>query len=271
MATIKAKAWFIIPEGIRPTDDTVADWRDSTKNKAAKANSHRKQKLPDEGAFQTKLAQASIPKFRKMADALNAGGYVSEHGRSGREIGYMQEANLMDPNAFDKYEAGWDAQFETVDGIEAKRYKEGVDRGTDAWSDKMSKSTLRMTGDRIRAVGAAPLAVLFLTGDEQTVGLLRGGDQIAEGGPVDVTRPGLRQAFRSGLLNKLVQAGVIIAKSKFDTDVILAANTVINDFVKGLQSVAYVNFQPTIAPANSYCMFIRDGAEFRLEIQVVTP
>lgn len=270
MPTIKAKAWFIIPEENRPTDETVADWRDTTKNKAGKADSHRKQKIPDAVAFQGKLAQASIPKYRKMAAALNAGGYVSEHGRSGREIGIMQDANLATSDAFDKYQAGWDAQFQTVDGEDAKLYKQAVDRGTDAWSNKVSKSTLRLTGDRIRAIGAAVLGVLFLTGDEQTAGLMQDG-QIVEGGPVDVTRPGLKQAFRSGLVNKLVQAGVIIAKSKFDTAVMLAANTVINDFVKGLQSAAFVNFQPTIAPANSYCMFIRDGAEFRLEIQVVTP
>ncbi|MFH1231035.1 MAG: hypothetical protein V1709_06005 [Planctomycetota bacterium] len=268
MATVKAKAFFIIPEQITPMDDTTADWRDTTKNKASKADSHRKMKLPDEGAFQSKLAQASAQKFKKLSDVLDAGGYVSEHGRSGAEIGHMQEANLME--AFGKYETGWNYQFETVDGVEAKRYKEGVDKGTDSWSGKVAKTTFRLTGD-IRALGVAPLTVLFLTGDEQTAGFLREGDQILEGGPVDVTRPGLRQLFRSGLLNKLVQAGVIIAKSKFDPDVILAANTVINDFIKGLQDAAFVNFQPAVDPAKSYCVFIRDGATFKLEIQVVTP
>jgi hypothetical protein len=268
MAT-RAKAFFIIPERITPTDETVADWRDSTKNKAGKTDRNRKAKLANDGDYQTKLAQASSQKFRKLSDALAAGGYVSEHGRSGKEIGYTQEANLM--NSFEKYQAGWDYQFETQDGVEARRYKEGVDRGTDSWSKKMADSTLRLTGDRIRLIGVAPLTVLFLTGDEQTTGLLREGDQILEGGPVDVTRPGLRQAFRSGLVSKLVQAGVTIVKSKFDTNVMLSANTIINDFINGLQSAAFVNFQPTVDPAKSYCLFIRDGATFKLEINVVTP
>lgn len=249
-------------------EETSADWRDTTKSKSSKTDSHRKLKLANDGDYQSKLAQASAQKYRKLADALTAGGYVSEHGRSGKEIRYMQESNIME--SFDKYQTGWEFQFETVDGVEAKRYKDGVDKGIDAWTEKMANSTLRLTGD-VRQVGVATLSVLFLTGDEQTVGLLRGGDQIISGGPVDVTRPGLRQMFKSGLLAKLVQAGILIVKSNFDTDVMLAQNTVINDFINGLQLAAYTAFQPTIDPLKSYCLFIRDGATFKLEINVAMP
>ena len=267
MSTI-AKAFFIVPIRITPMEETTADWRDTTKSKSSKADSHRRLKLANDGDYQSKLAQASAQKYRKLADALTAGGYVSEHGRSGKEIRYMQESKIME--SFDKYETGWDFQFETIDGVEAKRYKDGVDKGIDAYGDGVAKTTLRFTGD-VRQVGVATLSVLFLTGDEQTVGLLRGGDQIIAGGPVDVTRPGLRQLFKSGLLAKLVQAGILIVKSNFDTDVMLAQNTVINDFVNGLQVAAYVAFQPTVDPLKSYCLFIRDGATFKLEINVVMP
>jgi hypothetical protein len=101
--------------------------------------------------------------------------------------------------------------------------------------------------------------------------MLREGDQILEGGPLNIARPGLRTALKAALIQKLTQAGILILAGNFDPATILAQNTVINDLLKGMQSGIYVDFQPTIDPAKSYCLFIVDGSNLRLEIQVVTP
>jgi hypothetical protein len=97
------------------------------------------------------------------------------------------------------------------------------------------------------------------------------GAQILQGGPVNVADTGLRTALKAGLMQKLVQAGVLISASKYDSAVVLEQNTIINRFIKGNQSSTYVDFQPTVDPAKSYCLYIVDGNSMRLEIQVVTP
>jgi hypothetical protein len=269
MTTIKAKAFFIVPEGVMPPEDSIIKWRDMLKNTATLINDRRQRKIKDEYDYQTKLAQPSAQEYKSISDALTASGFESKHGKSGKEIGDMQEKNAM--NSYEKYDAKLAYQFETVDGVEAKRFKEAVDTGTDLWAERVNKTTMRFTGDRIRAFGIGPLAGYFLTGDKRAVGMLREGDQITEGGPVNVARFGLRTALKAGLIQKLTQAGVLILASNFDPITILAQNTIINDFISGLQKAAYVAFQPTVDLTKSYCLFIRDGATLKLEIQVVAP
>jgi len=272
MANIIAKAVFVGREVMSVREDQIIRWRDNSKNAATYANQRRKEQLPNPDAFQGKLAQASSQEYRKIANILDAAGFESKKGKTGRDIGNTQENRLM--NSFDKYQAGLEYQHETLDGVESKRFKDAVDKGTDAYGDGVAKTTMKFTGDKITGRGISALAGYFLTGDKRVEGMLRTGDKITSGGPVNVARLGLASSLKSGLAAKLTQAGVLILESNYDTVTIDAQNGIINDFIKGLQKAAYVDFQPTIDLTKSYCVFFRDGGEsptLKLEIQVVTP
>ena len=72
-------------------------------------------------------------------------------------------------------------------------------------------------------------------------------------------------------MQKLVQSGVAIVLSGFDSGVIGAHNALINDFLKGVQDAAFVEFQPLLLPDKSFCRYeLTDGVLY-LNIQVVTP
>ena len=264
MTEVVAKAFMVVPAGIEPSDSMSDGWADALKNAAPKLYARLRESVPDWERFQQKIADVSNQEWKGMLDPA----FRSKSERNATEISNMQLEKLKE--SFENWDAKLAYLFETVDGIEAKRFKERVDNSKDLWVKGVIRSTLRFTGDKVRGRGVAPWAAYFLTADKRAIGMMPPGSQVEQGGPVNVTRTGLRTVLKSGLMHKLVQAGVLIASAKYDPAVILEQNTRINDFIKGLQDAAYVGFQPTVDPAKSYCLYIVDGTEMRLEIQVVT-
>lgn len=118
---------------------------------------------------------------------------------------------------------------------------------------------------------AAPIAAYWLTGDKRVEEMLRAGDTITAGGPLNVAQVGFRTFLKAGLIQKLVQAGVVIVRSGNDSAVIASQNGFINGFLKGIQDAAFAEFQPLDLPDKSFCRYeLTDGVLY-LNIQVVTP
>ncbi|MFH1232071.1 MAG: hypothetical protein V1709_11320 [Planctomycetota bacterium] len=265
MATKVSGVRLIVPETMPPSDGMVEQWRDALKNSATRLNQKRQLAIPDEGRFQTKLAAPAGLEWAKMIDPT----YRSKSELSADEIKTAHIKNLMD--AFSKWELGLAMAFETVDGVEAKRFKDAVDNKTDSWADGVTRKTLRFTGDKTRGRGAAPIAAYWLTGDKRVEEMLRAGDTITAGGPLNVAKTGFRTFLKVGLLQKLVQAGVVIVRSGCDPAVIDAQNGFINEFLKGVQDASFAEFQPLLLPDKSFCRYeLTDGVLY-LNIQVVTP
>ncbi|MFH1230638.1 MAG: hypothetical protein V1709_03990, partial [Planctomycetota bacterium] len=194
--------------------------------------------------------------------------FKSKSGRNADNIREAQQANLN--RTYAKYEASLAHIFETIDEEEAKRLKEIIDNKKDVFAEGMSDRTLRLTGDKIRGRGVAPLASMWLTGDITVPDMLRPGDNITYGGPVDISKPGLKPQVKSGLNARLIQSGVAIIYSEMNATRITTENTIINSFLNALRDeTVYEEFTAALTPLKSHCgFFMRDGQLF-LRIQVV--
>jgi len=265
MPEVVAKAFMEVPAGIEPSDSMSEGWAEALKNAAPKLYARLREAVPDWEKFQQKIADVSNQEWKGL---LNPS-FRSKSERNITDISNMHLEKLKE--SFENWDAKIAYLFETVDGVEAKRYKERIDNAKDLWVKGVIRSTLRFTGDKVRGRGVAPWAAYFLVDDKRAIGMMPPGAQVLQGGPVNVTRVGLRTVLKSGLMHMLVQAGVLIASAKYDPAVVLEQNTRLNDFINGLQSATYVAFQPTVDPAKSYCLYIVDGNSMRLEMQVVKP
>ena len=265
MATKVSGIRLIVPASIPPADYMAEQWRESLKNNAMRMHQKILDSIPDEGKFQTKLAGPSGLEWAKVMDPT----YRSKSELSADDIRTAQMTKLME--SFSKWQFGIAAAFETVDGVEAKRFKEAVDNKSDAWADGVTSKTLRFTGDKVRGRSVAPIAAYWLSGDKRVEEMLRGGDTVTAGGPLNVAKLGFRTFLKAGLVQKLVQSGVLIVRAGFDSGVIDAQNGFINEFLKGVQDAAFAEFQPLDLPDKSFCRYeLTDGVLY-LNIQVVTP
>lgn len=263
MSDIISAVRFAIPNVLPAMDISADQWSDGLKSNALRINEKRQLAIPDEGVFQLKLAERAGRAYRAL---LAGSSFISKSGLNAATIAKRQLENLK--NSFRRWEARLAKPFATIDGIEAKIFKEQVDESIDHWSERSADTTLRFTGD-VREHGAAVLAGFWLTDDSRA--LARAGDVIIKGAPVSVTSPSLRKNLKAGLTQQLIQSGVVIVQTKYDPDVIDEQNMVINNFIKRMQEPTYVEFQPDILPDKSFCVYRMLDGQIYLEIQVVTP
>jgi len=262
MSEIFSAVRFHIPSVIPPADFSVDQWADGLKTNATRINQKRELAVPDEGTFQSKLAERSGRAYQPLVDS----GFLSRSGANAATIAKRQLEKIK--GTFERWQAKLAKAFATIDGIEAKNFKEQVDESKDHWADKTGKTTLRFTGD-VRGPGAVALAVFWITGDNKAT--VREGDVIIKGSPINVVRPPLQKNLRAGLTQQLTQSGVYIVQTNFDPAVIDEQNEVINDFIKGLQQATYVDFQKEAVSDKSYCIYRQLNGQLYLEIQVVKP
>jgi len=253
-----------IPDFHPASEEMTKRWVKGTIDNAVFACKQLRSRIPDRGAFEKVVADGSIKKWQPLIDS----NFVSESERSSRDIMILQGANIK--TAYNKWDNKVAHLYEPINGEEAMRFKEKVHRCRNLWANQVQRKTLRMTGDKVHGVGAGPIAAYWLTGLLKASGLLReNSDEVLKGGPVNVVSENMRTNFRAALVPKLTQSGVLIINSGYAPETIKHQNTVINDFISGLQRNSYAEFQPTIDPAKSYCVFIWEEPLFRLEIQVV--
>lgn len=263
MSKIVSGIRLIVPEAYPYADYMLEQWIESMKNKAVGINIKRQQSVPNEAKFQTKLAATSGLEWVNMV----APTCISKGELNSQEIKTAQMKNIMESYA--KWSKGLDLAYATVDGVEAKRFKDAVDKKGINWAKGMGRTTLRFTGDKVRGRSVAPITGYWLTGDKRVEEMLRGGDTITAGGPLNIAKEGMRTALKAGIIQKLIQSGVVIVRSESDPAVIQKQNEVLNEYLKGIQDPSFVEFQPLALPDKSFCRYELENGVLYLNIQVV--
>jgi len=240
----------------------VNQWAEVLKINAERINEKRLSRVPDESAFQKRLAAPSSIGFEPI---INPAAFTRA-GDNKDAIIASQAANFM--RAFKKYNHGWDYMFETVDGIPAKRFKEMVDLAKEDFSEGIAARTLPFTGTKIEGRGPAPIAGLWLTGDPTTEDQLRAGDSVLEGGPVRICPHPKKPGLKAMLVQRLVQAGSRIIKAKHDPAVMASENQLTAEQVQGFTDPA-LDLIPFVAAGDSHVDYILEQNKLLyLEIKV---
>jgi hypothetical protein len=262
-AVLKVKFDLVVPDSVEVAPDMETKYGNSLVANASIVNDRRKASLPDEGTYITKLAQPSADGFSPMVDSA----FVSRRGRSATEITNAQRKNAAE--SFQKYNDNLDLAFATVDGVVAKRFVDAVNTRKGNWSIEAARRSLRLTGDKVRGRGVAPIAANLLTGYAIAQSWLRAGDTWGGGVPYNVAQDGLEGSLRMALNSLLVRAGLTIISSEFNATILLAQNTNIENFLNGVEDLAKANaFVQTEAAGDTYCKFKLDGNTFKLVTQV---
>ena len=128
------------------------------------------EKFPDEGAFINGLVKPSEDGFRPLIDSS----FISRHERTSENIRSARRENLT--QSFLRWKENLAKVFATVDGVVAKVFKDKVLAAKDRWALKVGAGTLRMTGDKIRGRGPAPIVAFYLVGDNRAIGDIFGLD-----------------------------------------------------------------------------------------------
>ncbi len=206
-----------IPVSVEAAGDMPNKWASGLTNNAELINDRRKEKIPDEGTFQSKIAVPSSTKYSPMIDAA----FLSQAGRNRANINRAQYKNLADN--FNHWNDKLDLSFAEVDGVVAKRFKDQVNNSKDNWATEVAAKTLRATGDKIRGTILGQ-ALFWTTGDPLANGMTNL-MAIIDGGPYQAIHIGRAQAFRAAMMGMQVQACIQIITADFLVAEIAAQNT----------------------------------------------
>jgi len=260
--TIHYEGKFLVPTSVEAAADMPEKWAAGLVAQASVINDRRIAKIPDEGTFQTKIADPSSTKFAPMLDAA----FVSQSGRNAANIARQQYKNLAD--AFNHWNDKLNLAFEEVGGVAAKRFIDQVNGSKDNWADAVAKKGLRLTGDKIRG-RLASQAVYWATGD-YLANQMTNGHELLVGAPYDLTGGVLRQQFRAALMNLIVQSGVLIIGSDFNAAEILAQNTLLCGLCNAFEDAALDPMASPDAPATGFCGFVWTDPLFKLHMRIQT-
>ncbi|MFH0889060.1 MAG: hypothetical protein V1871_07635 [Planctomycetota bacterium] len=213
---IKLDMLITIPTSLEPAGDMPDRWAESLTANAQRLYDRLLESLPDEGTFQSKVAEVSNQKWKGMIDS----GFVSQSGLTQKNIQRAQYKGLA--NAYPKFMEQLQRAFATVDGVFGKFFKDQVNNSKDKWANAVANGTLRITGDRIRGL-VIPQIVYWMTGDAKANKMTEHVEVIA-GGPYDFTKTGLRQQFRSAVSSLLVSAAMALIKADMEAGEIAAQN-----------------------------------------------
>ena len=255
MAKILNRVKVIIAPSQAMPDWSGSQWQKGMVNNSELINLKRKKKIPDQARYESRVAEASVNKYKDFIDP----NFISESGLTKK--GIVEKHAKKISVGFDKYDKHLDEMF-AEDG---KLFKQRVAGGVGRYV-KNAEITMRLTGDRIRGLAAAALIPFWLVADRRIIQLLEHAADI-KGKPVNVTEPTLRGPFKAGLEPLLVQAGAIILRADIDKDTIDRMNEIVNRYIAGLQdSDKYAKFQPG---GDSHCDFgLETSGEFYIEAQV---
>jgi hypothetical protein len=241
--------------------DQVEKYRDNLVNNAARIYSRMQRKIKNKGDYIEKVAtpsSAEIPNYINPA-------FVSKGERSAGNIIHLHAKNAA--MSYKKFKKGLEYQFETVDGVVAKRFADAVTAKSANWTDKVEKKSMRFTGDKIRGRGVAPFAIYWLTGYRLAAGMLTEADELITGGPLNVVVAGQRNAFKTGVQQELIQGGLLIDASEYDAAEIAAQNDRINHLIQSHVDPLF-GFMPFATGADSHCDYQLVDGLFRLEIKI---
>lgn len=219
MPEIITKLRLVVTEYPFPPEYISEQWAEGLKTNASRINQKRKLVINNPQAFETKLAD---PAKLGWKDVINPA-FKSRSGLGVEQIKDAYGSNLT--GSYDKWNGALEYAFETVDEEEAKRFKEKIDQSKDAFAVGVANRTLRMTGDKVNGRGASPIAVMWLTGDLIAKSLLRPGDDLIKGEPVDISKSGMRSTLKAALTQRITQSGIVVIRSGYNAATISDENT----------------------------------------------
>ncbi|MBI4833409.1 MAG: trypsin-like peptidase domain-containing protein [Planctomycetes bacterium] len=258
---IVSKVDLWIPANVPPSPDMEQKWNDVLQTVATLINDRRNAKIPDEAAFQNKVVEASNQAWANVISST----YRSKSGKTYDKMKNAHDANLQ--QSYNQWNEKLNRMFESVDGVTAKRFKDIVSFAKKFWTETVGKGVLRLTGDKVRGQGAATIATYWLTGEPMAAGMVRPQDTGIIGGPYRVCRIELVQALKAALMNRLVQAGMVIFNSQLSMPIITEENTTTNTLIQGFidPALGLESFTPGGA---SHLDFVKQGALLKLSLQV---
>jgi len=251
-----------VPETWEPSGDMPVRWRDHLKNSAMQLFERLTAKIPDDGTFIRDVAKRSSRQWRSLIDPA----FVSKGGRTSGNIKDAQAKNLV--GKFSQWLSNLTKAFATVDGVEAKPFKDKVDAAMDRWAIAIADKTIRLTGDKVRGRSVAPIASFFLVGDERATSWTAQGDTV-DGLPYNITTDLERNALKAAIQQKLVQGGMMVINSEYQPAVIDEQNAINAALLTKLRETTRCDaFVTTPAADKCYCSWEMDGNFLVLHVQV---
>ena len=253
-----------VPTSVEAAGDMPTRWASGLTNNAVVINDRRVAKIGDEGTFQSKVAGPSSTKFAPIVDSA----FISDSGRNAANIVRAQYKNLAD--AFNHWNDKLNLSFATVDGVEAKRFKDQVNNSKDNWATAVANKTLRATGDKIRGTILGQ-AAYWMTGDYRA-NQMTNHLEIVAGGPHDFTKPGYKSMWKAGIMSKLVHGLIMILNADFLAAEIAAQNNLLAGYCNVLTDKVVVPVKSFVvggAAIDSLCEFEYADPELKLHCRIV--
>ncbi|MBI4834354.1 MAG: hypothetical protein HY811_06020 [Planctomycetes bacterium] len=208
---------------------------------APQVNAKRKLAVPTEQSFADKIADPSSVGYQEIISGIT----TTRKGKTQAMVYNAQRQKLR--TAFTNWSQKLDFMFATVDGVEAKRFKEAVAAAKNLWGAGASKSLLRATGTRLEGIGASIIAAYWLTKHKKAVGSIRTGtDQVVSGSPFNICQPGLANTLVSALTQNLTFALIVAQQAELDPAILAVLNARLNMVAQMFidPSLGLVSFSP---------------------------
>ena len=240
----------------------IETWARSLKDEAPAVYQKMLSQIPGMVEFQKRIAGPATTGFMPFVNP----DFINRAGEDAGSIKISQAANLA--RSYEKYAAKLAHLFETVDGVEAKRFKEMVDLMKPKYASGIASRLIPFTGTKIEGRGPAPLAAFWLVRDITVLEQLRASDEVLEGGPYRVCKADRVAGFKAALNQRLIQAGAVIVKANYAEDIIKAQNDRTNSIVQGNVDSA-LGLKPFDTGAESHVDYTMDEAQrLWLDVQV---
>jgi len=190
---------------------------------APRINAKRKLAVPTEEAFAGKIADPSSSGFQEIFTGIT----TTRKGKTQQMIYNAQRQKLRE--AFTNWSQKLDFMFATVDGVEAKRFKEAVAAAKNLWGKGAEAGPLRATGTRLEGIGASIIAGYWLTRHKKAAASIRTGtDRVNSGAPYNITTPGLQNTLVSALTQNLTFALLVAKEAALDPTILIVLNNRLN-------------------------------------------
>ena len=251
-----------IPTSVEAAGDMPDKWAAGLVNNATVINDRRIAKIGDEGTYQSKMAGPSSAKWSPMIDA----GFVAGSGRTAANVIRSQYKNMA--GSFNHWNDKLALAFATVDGVEAKRFKDQVNNSKDNWAAAVANKTLRATGDKVRGTILGQ-ATYWMTGDYRANQMTNGLEVVA-GGPFAFVDTTLKAVWKAGVMGAMVRSMVAILNADFLAAEIIAQN---GDLVRMCSLYKLGNIKPFLqggGATDSLFQFEHADPTFLFHARIVT-
>lgn len=252
-----------VPTSVEPAGDMPDKWAAGLTNNAQLINDRRIAKIPDEGIYQSLVAEQSSTKWSPMIDAA----FVSQSGNNQANIIRKQYKNLA--NSFNQWNLKLGLAFDTVDGVVAKRFKDQVNNSKDSWAEAVANKTLRATGDKIRGTILGQ-AVFWMTGDPNASKLVNHLELIT-GAPFAFMAVSRRNFWKAGIVGQMTQSLITILDADFLAAEVAAQNDILVVLCNAVKTAAVKPFirEEDIGAVDSTLSFSYDDPELVLHARIV--